>query len=233
MTRLPRWLVFIVTSALMIGRAQAGGFPVFDGSNFGQMVVAVKTLSDLLGRAEASYRALSGARGLGSVFNDPSLRQYLPAEWATIYDTAAAGGYAGVSGPLGSVRSAERLPGSVADAQSAIAARSRATAETDKAVGMRAFDGARARLGQIERLMGEINRTRDPKGIAELQARIAVEQAAIQNETTKLQLVAMLQRAEERLVEQQKADLAQRILSSSNTGMPPCCSSSLRTDARR
>jgi len=136
-----------------------------------------------------------------------------------------AGGHAGITGPLRSIRSAERLSGSVADAQASIAARSRDATMIDKAVGMRAFDGARARLSQIEQLMGRINVTRDPKAIAELQARIAVEQAAVQNETTKLQLVAMLQRAEERLIEQQKSDLAQRILSATNTGMPACCSS--------
>jgi len=106
-------------------------------------------------------------------------------------------------------------------------ARSRTTAVTDKAVGVRAFEGARARLSQIEGLMAEINRTRDPKAIGELQARIAVEEAAVANETTKLQLVAMLQRAEERLLEEQKRELAQRILSASNRGMPPCCSSRL------
>ena len=112
----------------------------------------------------------------------------------------------------------------MADAQARIAARSRSTALTDKAIGLRAFDGARARLAQIEQLMTQIDRTRDPKGIQELQARLAVEQAAIQNEATKLQLVAMLMRAEERLVEQQRSELAQRILSASNRGMPPCCS---------
>ncbi len=47
----------------------------------------------------------------------------------------------------------------------------------------------------------------------------------MQNETTKLQLVAILQRAEERLIAQQKRDEVQRILSGKE--MPPCCSSAL------
>ena len=172
-------------------------------------------------------------RGLGEIAYDPALRQYLPGDWAGVYDAALAGGYRGISGPLGAVRSAERLPASTAEAQARIAERSRATAMTDKAVGLRAFEGARARLAQIEQLMGHINQTRDPKGIQELQARIAVEHAAVQNEATKLQLVAMLQRAEERLLEQQKTDLAQRILSAANKGMPPCCSASPRAGGRR
>jgi type IV secretion system protein VirB5 len=213
--------------------AQAQGFPVFDSSSFGQMILSVKALGQQLTQLRATYDAVSGTRNLGSLFYDPALRRYLPADWPSVYDGAAVGGYAGITGPLRTVRDRERLPGSVADAQASIAARSRTSAEIDKAVGLRAFEGARERLAQIERLMAHIDRTRDPKGIQELQARIAVEQAAVQNETTKLQLVAMLQRAEERLVEQQKADLAQRILSASNRGMPPCCSADPGTAARR
>ena len=213
--------------------AHAQGLPVFDSSSFGQMVLSVKALSDQLTQLQATYRAVSGTRNLGGVLYNQALRGYLPADWARVYDTAAAGGYAGISGPLRAVQDGERLPGTVPDAQASIAARSRSTAITDKAVGLRAFEGARERLAQIELLMRQINLTRDAKGVQEIQARIGVEQAAVQNETTKLQLVAMLQRAEERLVEQQKSDLAQRILSASNRGMPPCCSADPGAATRR
>jgi type IV secretion system protein VirB5 len=219
-------LLAAVTLLVSTG-AWAQGIPVFDSSSFGQMVMSVKALGDQLNQLHATYNALNGVRGLGDVLYNPALRQYLPADWTRVYDAASAGGYAGISGTLAAIRAAERRSGSVEQEQARIVGRSRTTAVADKAVGLQAFDGARARLSQIEALMGQINRTRDPKGIQELQARIAVEQAAVQNETTKLQLVSMLQRAEERLVEQQKSDLAQRILSTSNKGMPPCCSSRL------
>ncbi len=213
--------------------AQTQGMPVFDSSSFGQMVLSVKALGDQLTQLQATYRAVSGTRNLGAILYNPALRGYLPSDWARVYDSAASGGYAGISGPLRGVQDRERLSGTVTDAQASIAARSRTTAMTDKAVGLRAFDGARERLAQIEQLMRQINLTHDAKGVQEIQARIAVEQAAVQNETTKLQLVAMLQRAEERLVEQQKSDLAQRILSASNRGMPSCCSSEPGAGARR
>jgi len=161
---------------------------------------------------------------MGDILWNPELRQYLPADWMHVYDAAMAGDYAGISGRLQAIAAAERLGDDVPRAQAEIAARSRATSLTDKAVGVQAFEGAKARLAQIEALMAEVNRTQDPKGIAELQARIAIEQAAVGNEATKLQLVAMLQAAEARLIEEQKGDLARKILSASNTGMPPCCS---------
>lgn len=213
--------------------ARAQGLPVFDSSSFGQMVLSVKALGDQLTQLQATYQAVSGTRSLGAIFYNPALRGYLPADWARVYDTAAAGGYAGISGPLRAVQDGERFPGTVTDAQASITARSRTSAITDKAVGLRAFEGAQERLSQIEQLMRQINLTHDAKGVQEIQARIAVEQAAVQNETTKLQLVAMLQRAEERLIEQQKSDLAQRILSASNRGMPPCCSADPGAGTRR
>ena len=209
----PRHLRALVTMGgiALASAARAQGIPVFDSSSFGQMVMSVKALHDQLTQLQAAYQAVSGTRNLGSLLYDPTLKKYLPADWAKVYDTAAGGGYAGISGPLRTIQNRERLSGTVAEAQASIA-------------GLQGFDGARARLAQIEQLMRQINLTHDAKGAQEIQARIAVEQAAVQNETTKLQLVAMLQRAEERLVEQQKSDLAQRILSASNKGMPPCCS---------
>ena len=73
--------------------------------------------------------------------------------------------------------------------------------------------------------MGQINGTSDPKAIDELQARIGAEQAAINNEATKLQMIAMLQQAEQRLIDEQRTQLNRRILSSSNTGFPSLRSS--------
>ena len=212
-------------SLLAAREARAQGIPVFDSSSFGQMVLTVKALGEHLVQLRATYEALSGTRGLGSALYNPALRHYLPPDWARVYDGAMAGGYAGISGTLSAIRAAESPRGSVPEQQARILARSRTTAATDKAVGLTAYQSARERLDQIESLMGQINRTRDQKSIQEVQARIAVEQAALQHETTKLQLVGMLQQAEQRLIEQEKADLARRILSSSNTGMPPCCSS--------
>ena len=44
------------------------------------------------------------------------------------------------------------------------------------------------RTTQIEALRAEINATQDPKAIAELQARLAAEQAQVDNDQTKIAL---------------------------------------------
>ena len=93
-------------SLLAAREARAQGIPVFDSSSFGQMVLTVKSLGDHLVQLRATYEALSGTRGLGSALYNPALRQYLPPDWARVYDGAMAGGYAGISGTLSAIRAA-------------------------------------------------------------------------------------------------------------------------------
>ncbi|KFA32187.1 type IV secretion system protein, partial [Xanthomonas vasicola] len=77
----------------------------------------------------------------------------------------------------------------------------------DKAFAGEAYAAAKSRLDQINSLMGQINQTQDPKAIAELQGRIASEQAMIANEQTKLQLFQMMAQADEKLHEQRQREI--------------------------
>jgi len=58
--------------------------------------------------------------------------------------------------------------------------------------------------------MQQIDATQDPKGIAELQARIQSESTLVSNEMTRLQLFRMLADAEDRLIAEQQSE---RVLS--------------------
>ena len=184
------------------------------------MAEQIQQAQQQLQQLESTYQSMTGSRGLGSLLANPGLPQYLPDDWKEIYNTAAGGGYAGISGTLSQILTDEQLSGTIADREQRFMQRSREAAATDKATGLRAYDGAKARLTQIQSLMGQINGTSDPKAIAELQARIQAEQAAIDNEATKLQMVAMLQQAEQRLIAGQRQDTNLRLLSSTNTAMP-------------
>ena len=198
-------------------------YPVFDASNFAKMVETVEMLQRELAELRATYNAVSGTRNLGAILYNPALRQYLPDDWKGIYDAAAAGGYAGLSGDLKTIAQAERLRGTVEVQMAAVEARSTRAAQTNKAVAQKAYEGEKARLAEIEGLMQRVNATSDMKGVAEIQARIGAEQAVIANEATKLQLVAMLEEAEEKLEAEQRHELAQKLLSPKNTAMPSCC----------
>jgi len=223
-------LVMTATVAAILGAsgsAMASGIPVFDGTRaadfvqqFTRMKEQLDTAKDQLAQAQRMYESVTGARGLGDVLRNQNLREFLPEDLKSVYDSANGGGFSGISGSIKDILREEELTGSVADMRSSIEQRSRNTAATDKAIGLKAFEGAQQRLAQIERLMDEISMTQDQKAISELQARIQGEQAAIQNETTKLQMIAQLRSAEQALIAEQKRERSMKILSSKNQGMP-------------
>lgn len=160
------------------------------------------------------YTAVTGTRGMGQLFNDPQLRDYLPHDWQGIYDAVKSGGYAGLSGRAESVYSQNKAYDACtgfADSQERTHCEARAVkGAQDKAFALDAYDAAQTRLGQIDRLMAQINKTQDPKSIAELQGRIAAEQAMIQNEQTKLQMYQMVAAAEDRLQQQRQREISAR-----------------------
>lgn len=177
-------------------------------AQWAQQLVEMKNQYDQMQR---DYEALTGSRGLGTIMNDPSLRDYLPNDWQGVYDSVKSQGYSGLSGTAATVYNQNRIYDSCAhismvDQRTLCEARA-VKASQDKGFALDAYDAARGRLTQIDQLMGQINATDDPKAIAELQGRIQAEQAMIQNEQTKLQLYDMVAQAEGRIQEQQQLEL--------------------------
>ncbi|WP_022964792.1 P-type DNA transfer protein VirB5 [Halopseudomonas pelagia] len=177
-------------------------------AQWAQQLVEMKNQYDQMQR---DYAALTGSRGLGTIMNDPSLRDYLPNDWQGVYDSVKSQGYSGLSGTAATVYNQNRIYDScahisMADQRTLCEARA-VKASQDKGFALDAYNAAKGRLIQIDQLMGQINATDDPKSIAELQGRIQAEQAMIQNEQTKLQLYDMVAQAEDRIQQQQQIEL--------------------------
>lgn len=218
----------ILAAALAIGIASTGGvsasgIPVVDvaalanntasqAANIAKYVQMIQQYKTQIDQMKTQYEALTGSRGLGMIAQDPKLRDYLPDGWQEVYDGVTEGGYKGLSGPAKRIIAANssydmcenKEPGITRN----LCERAASKAAQDKAFAVEAFDSAKDRWTQIEQLMQEIDSTSDPKAIAELQARINSEQAAIQNEQTKLQMFAMIAQAEDRLIEQSQRERA-------------------------
>lgn len=165
-------------------------------------------------QARQQYTALTGQRGLGHVFNDPSLRDYLPDDWQSVYDSIRSGGYGGLTGTALQLYENTKLYDGCShhisdDERVACEAQATKPAQ-DMAFALAAYEAAKRRVEQIDLLMGHIDQTTDPKAIAELQGRIATEQANIQNEQTKLQLYALVAAAEDKVQAQRKHELAMK-----------------------
>jgi type IV secretion system protein VirB5 len=211
--------VSVVLSALVVATAQAG-VPVTVVADAPATLNQIETMAkwkiqydqmmSQINQAKQQYESLTGSRGLGNIMNDPKYRNYLPADWQGVYDSVRSGGYSGLSGRGHSVYNANKVFDScayitVADQRTACEARA-VKASQDKGFALDAYDAAKSRINQIDLLMGQINATEDPKAIAELQGRIAAEQANIQNEQTKLQLYEMVAAAEEKVQAQRQRE---------------------------
>lgn len=221
-------MVLLVALISIVPPTFAAGIPVFDGAAAAKWIEQIKSMKDQLdtarnqlSEAKRMYDSVTGIRGFGDLMRNPELRQFLPQDVAELYDQVEGGGLEGISGSVQDILKQESLSkSSVADMLTSIQSRERIAAATDKAVGTQGYEGAKKRLDQIEALTDQIDKTKDQKAIAELNARISAEKAAIQNETTKLQILSMLQDAEQKLIVGQKHNLSRKILNPANTGMP-------------
>lgn len=163
-----------------------------------------------------TYTSTTGSRNMGQIMNDPSLRDYLPGDWQKVYDSTKTGGYSGLSGSGKTVYEQNRIYDACAsyiDDQQRLSCEAQAVkASQDKGFAMDAYTAAKSRINQLDGLMGQIDQTQDPKAIAELQARMAAEQANVQNEQTKLQMYSMVAEAEEKVQHQRQRELNAQVL---------------------
>ncbi|HEP9428498.1 TPA: P-type DNA transfer protein VirB5 [Pseudomonas aeruginosa] len=219
-----RILVSAVLAALCAGTANAQ-IPVTDGASIAKQVAnqietmakwktQYEQMTQSIDQMKQEYASITGSRGLGTILNNPALRDYLPKDWQGVYDAVKNGGYDGLSGRGAQIYADNKVFDSCAfistdDAKKACEARAVKPSQ-DKAAALDAYDAAKGRLAQIDQLMSKINETTDPKAIAELQARIGAEQAMIQAEQTKLNLYQMVAQAEEKVQAQRQREIQAR-----------------------
>ncbi|MBE8127172.1 P-type DNA transfer protein VirB5 [Photobacterium damselae subsp. piscicida] len=207
---------------------------IYQIQNYGQMLKDYATMVEQLEQMrrqftqmEKEFTSITGARNLGDILNNPHFKQYLPDDWQRIYDGVRNNGYASLSGTAKALRDASKVFDACENinnpTEKRICNAKAVKPAQDQAFAQAAYSKSQERVSQIEGLMQEINRTRDPKAIAEINGRIQAEQALIQNEQTKLSLYQASAEAEERILKQQEDESAMKLLSSRNFGtiVPP------------
>lgn len=192
-------------SSIQIAHAQ--GIPVLDVANVTQAIATVKQLEREYETVSDAYQSTVGNRGLGGIFNDASLRNYLPDQWQSVYDQVKSGQLNGISGVADSI---ERQEGMVAYTPGQ--QRLNDTEAANKAMAMRAYQASIDRLNNIQQLMQQSNLTQDPAAKADLQNRWSAEISAINADKMRLDLAARLQDAEKELAQQAAhRDMQQRL----------------------
>jgi|JI8StandDraft_2_1071088.scaffolds.fasta_scaffold16237_4 type IV secretion system protein VirB5 len=197
------------------------GIPVFDGANVAntlanlqkwksqleEMAAHYKKLQAQLQKAEEQYEALTNARGIADALNSPLLQNYLPQDAADVLKTI---NQFGTSGNLTTAAKALRDAHKLFDCSTITLAdeRLRCEKEIEAAYQYQAYlqsaaDPASKRLAQINELLKLAANTKDPKEIAEAQARIAGEQAMLQHEAARVELMRATAEIEHRVSEAQ------------------------------
>ena len=180
--------------------ANAQGVPTISPAELAQQMVQVQQLMQQIENQEAQYRALTGNSSLGTIMNDASLRNYLPEQWQDIYDQAKSGSLSGISSSMRSIQQQEGMTDATTPGQQ----RYYDVLSANKAMNEQAYSATMARLNNIQSLMQQSNLTQDPAEKADLQNRMAAEEAIVTNEQTRLQLTAQLQATELKLAQDQR-----------------------------
>lgn len=172
----------------------------------------IATLKAQLESAQRQYAAFTGMRNLGDILNNPSIRNSLPPETRSVLRNTQ-GSLGSLQSSVNRIRGEERLTGNYLVDRQALTQRIENLGVRSQALFEQAQQGMTGRMQQLDQLQAQINLTTDPKAIADLQARLQVEQANIQADQMRADLMAREIEAEKALIEQQSAALTQSSLS--------------------
>ncbi len=212
----------LMAMAMWISPQKAhAGIPVIDGANLVQAIMDVANAIDQLQQmkqqydqvvmqvkqAKQQYDSLTKARGLGDVLNNPLLQNYVPKDAGNVLKAI---NHAGTTGNLTSTAKALRNLAKSYDCADIDLEVVRIRCEKQieapyqyQAYLQEAEEPAAKRVDQINELLELAAMTEDPKEIAEVQARIAGEQAMLQYEATRILLLRAQAEAEERVARAQ------------------------------
>ena len=201
-------LVGVAVAALGAGPVRAGGIPVIDAANLIQTIqqvvndiTKIQNQVQQITQLQNQLASINGYRNLGQVFNNPTLRNYVPSEAYTYVNAISAGGYNGLTGTAKALRDAGMVYNCM-DLDGAERTRCQATLSAPyqtKGLLQDAMKSASGRLAQINALMNQIDATTDQKAVQEIQARIGAENALLAHEVSQVQMLQGMADSEERI----------------------------------
>jgi type IV secretion system protein VirB5 len=176
---------------------------VVEAEQFVEQLAKMKLQYDML---KDAYDAATGARSLGDVFDNPLLRQYLPAEWVEIYDRVNKLGYNAMTQAQREIYQANQAfdaCASTKDEEERLTCEALAIqASVKKGLIVPAIQMTAQRSLQIQALMKKMGETKDMKEAAEIQGRIDAENAQIANSQAEIQMFQIRADTEKELLEQ-------------------------------
>lgn len=169
----------------------------------------IAVLQQQLSQAQSAYSAVTGVRNLGMLFNNPNIRASLPADYSQVLQ----GGSLLYGEGQRVLQSNQLQAGNYQANLASVNSRTSQLGADTSALMTQAQQGLTARMQELDSLQQQINMTQDPKAIAELQARLQVEQANIAVDQMRANNLAQQINAEKSLADDQVAQLTQRSFS--------------------
>jgi type IV secretion system protein VirB5 len=197
-----------VLVALGSSGARAQGIPVIDVANLTQTIrqvidgiTQINNQVQQIAQLQNQLNSINGMRNLGDIFNNPALRNYVPAEAYRYLNAVNSTGYSGLSATGRALRDAGMVYNCMDLAGAARSTCQAALAQPYQHKGLLqdAMRAAAGRLLQIQSLMGQINATNDQKSVQEIQARIGAENALLAHEMSQVQMLQGMADSEERI----------------------------------
>jgi|TARA_A100001391_G_scaffold131334_2_gene90554 type IV secretion system protein VirB5 len=216
-----------VASALSVPMpAMAQGIPVYDSSTFLQTLSTVKNTLSMIEQGKEqisqatdlfnSVNKLTNVNEIASSLNADAVRHLLPSEARDIQRLMSSDmtGLGSLGSSASRIRSDNRveLPDLRADAtpfersNRDVIAHNGDMAARDAAIAEAAYGVTTQRTTGLEELRSSLDSASDAKDVMDIQARIGVENAHIQNDAVQLQALQMRQAAEARLRSQRESE---------------------------
>lgn len=209
MTRYKLFAAAAALSAAFLNPAQASGIPTVDAATIAQLQQQLltardqlKKLTEQLATAKSQLAAFTESSGYGNLANDYNIRNQLRAALpSSADDLLNRAGSSGLNGDVSQITDDVMAPVNFQEDRQQLSKRALNIEATAKAMSERAYDSMTRRLANVDALQDKINQTTNPKEIAELQARIQIEQANITAEQTRVQLASQQLDAERHLLQ--------------------------------
>ena len=206
--------------------ALAGGVPVIDVAaiaeavkQYHQMVQQLEQLQAQLDQAKKLYSSMTGDRGMQNLLSGEA-RNVIPTNWQETLAQMGGGDINGLAkqikdraAKIDTATLEKLLSSGTADASQGFAN----SAASAQAAAGRSYDNASERFARLQGLMDAIGTATDAKAIADLQARVGVEQVMLQNEAIKLQALQQAASAQQAMEAQQRREMSLDKPSSNNS----------------
>jgi type IV secretion system protein VirB5 len=185
-------------------------FAVIDVGAIVQLVQQAATLAkqldtaiQQLSQAQQQFQAMTGGRGMENLLSGTN-RNYLPANYSqlTAAVSTTGGAYSALNNVIQALLTANAVltpqqVASLSPAEQSQLQAARQNAAVLQSISRQAMQTTSARFTSIQQLISAIPSATDQKGALDLQARIQAEQAMLQNENTKLNVMYQSAQADE------------------------------------